>query len=142
MNSTRTNDPIARTRTGSTGSGRSGGRFGSSAVSRFGGPSRSGGYDRPAAVHGEFALPRTITPALPAVDDFADLDMPGALLAALGAQGVTVPFPIQAATLPNTSPVGTSWAVAAPAPARPSPSGWRCWPARPGSVPRPGSRWG
>ncbi|MFE0332522.1 DEAD/DEAH box helicase, partial [Streptomyces sp. NPDC058960] len=33
---------------------------------------------------------------------FADLDMPGALLAALGSQGVTVPFPIQAATLPNS----------------------------------------
>ncbi|WP_455356158.1 DEAD/DEAH box helicase [Streptomyces sp. SYSU K217416] len=50
---------------------------------------------------GEFGLPRTITPALPAAEGFADLDMPGELLAALGAQGVTVPFPIQAATLPN-----------------------------------------
>ncbi|MFG3016281.1 DEAD/DEAH box helicase, partial [Streptomyces cinerochromogenes] len=103
MNRTRTNDRIARTRTGSTDSGRSRSRFGSSAMSRSGGPSRSGGYSRrPAAVQGEFALPRTITPALPAVEGFADLDMPGALLAALGAQGVTAPFPIQAATLPNT----------------------------------------
>ncbi|MGX1510641.1 superfamily II DNA/RNA helicase [Streptomyces collinus] len=66
-------------------------------------PSRSGGYGRrPAAGQGEFALPRTITPALPAAEGFADLDMPGELLAALGQQGVTVPFPIQAATLPNS----------------------------------------
>ncbi|MFD3567501.1 DEAD/DEAH box helicase [Streptomyces sp. NPDC058667] len=74
-----------------------GGRSGSSA------PSRSGGYGRrPAAVQGEFALPKTITPALPAVESFADLDMPKTLLAALTAQGVAVPFPIQGATLPNS----------------------------------------
>ncbi|MFF5790071.1 ATP-dependent helicase, partial [Streptomyces sp. NPDC012693] len=74
-----------------------GGRSGSSA------PSRSGGYGRrPAAVQGEFALPKTITPALPAVEAFADLDMPKGLLAALTAQGVSVPFPIQGATLPNS----------------------------------------
>ncbi|GHG58647.1 DEAD/DEAH box helicase [Streptomyces griseocarneus] len=42
------------------------------------------------------------TPPLPAVTDFAELDMPRPLLAALGADGVTVPFPIQAATLPNS----------------------------------------
>ncbi|MEU9034473.1 DEAD/DEAH box helicase [Streptomyces sp. NPDC048352] len=57
---------------------------------------------RPAPARGEFALPKTITPALPAVDAFADLAMPRELLAALGTQGVTVPFPIQGATLPNT----------------------------------------
>ncbi|MFD3725568.1 DEAD/DEAH box helicase [Streptomyces sp. NPDC058671] len=74
-----------------------GGRSGSSA------PSRSGGYGRrPVAVQGEFALPKTITPALPAVESFADLDMPKTLLAALTAQGVAVPFPIQGATLPNS----------------------------------------
>jgi superfamily II DNA/RNA helicase len=50
---------------------------------------------------GEFALPVTVTPALPAVDTFADLDMPAPLLAALGSEGVATPFPIQAATLPN-----------------------------------------
>ncbi|MFD6941341.1 DEAD/DEAH box helicase [Streptomyces goshikiensis] len=60
------------------------------------------GGRRPVPVSGEFALPKTITPALPAVETFADLDMPEQLLAALGAQGVTVPFPIQGATLPNT----------------------------------------
>ncbi|MDI5909583.1 DEAD/DEAH box helicase, partial [Streptomyces sp. 12257] len=103
MNRTRTNDRFARTRNGSADSGRSGGRFGSPAPRRSGGPSRSGGQGRrPAAVQGEFALPHSVTPALPAVENFADLDMPGELLAALGSEGVTVPFPIQAATLPNS----------------------------------------
>ncbi|MFJ3208324.1 DEAD/DEAH box helicase [Streptomyces flaveolus] len=86
MNRARTNDRFTPTRKSSAHSGRGGSRFGGR---------------RPAAVQGEFALPRTITPALPAVEGFADLDMPGELLAALGSQGVTVPFPIQAATLPN-----------------------------------------
>ncbi|WP_327266586.1 DEAD/DEAH box helicase [Streptomyces sp. NBC_01232] len=103
MNRTRTNDRFARTRNSSAGSGKSGGRFGGSAPSRSSGPSRSGGYGRrPAAVQGEFALPKTITPALPAVEAFADLDMPRELLAALAVQGLTVPFPIQGATLPNS----------------------------------------
>ncbi|MFF8606120.1 DEAD/DEAH box helicase [Streptomyces sp. NPDC015346] len=77
MNRTRTNDRFSRSSRGSYGR-------------------------RPAPVQGEFALPRTITPALPAVEAFADLDMPAPLLAALSAQGVSVPFPIQGATLPNT----------------------------------------
>src|SRR5689334_12595031 len=103
MNRTRTNDRFTRTRNGSAESGKGGSRFGLSARSRSGGPGRSGGYGRrPAALQGEFALPRTITPALPAVEGFADLDMPRALLGALSSQGVTVPFPIQAATLPNS----------------------------------------
>ncbi|MFI9345593.1 DEAD/DEAH box helicase [Streptomyces sp. NPDC052773] len=103
MNRTRTNNRFAPTRKSSADSGRGGSRFSSSVPRRSGGPSRSGGYGRrPAAVQGEFALPRTITPALPAVEGFADLDMPGELLAALGSEGVTVPFPIQAATLPNS----------------------------------------
>ncbi|MEU9081590.1 DEAD/DEAH box helicase [Streptomyces sp. NPDC048357] len=115
---TRTNDRTSRTprKGGSTGFGGSGGsarggsRFGSSAPSRsggsgYGGSGRSGGYGggrRPAALQGEFALPETITPALPAAESFADLDMPEQLLSALGSEGVTVPFPIQAATLPNS----------------------------------------
>ncbi|MEU5148319.1 DEAD/DEAH box helicase [Streptomyces yangpuensis] len=110
MNRTRTNGRSSRTLNRArvpvfgTGSGpERGSRFGSSAPSRTGVPSRSGGYGRrPAAVQGEFALPKTITPALPAVEAFADLAMPAELLAALTAQGVTVPFPIQGATLPNT----------------------------------------
>ncbi|MEW2548916.1 DEAD/DEAH box helicase [Streptomyces sp. NPDC047002] len=86
MNHTRANTPFTRTTRG--GSGRGG------AVPAG---SRSG-----ASARGEFAVPGTATPALPAVEGFAELDMPGELLAALGSQGVTVPFPIQAATLPNS----------------------------------------
>ncbi|MEU6577532.1 DEAD/DEAH box helicase [Streptomyces sp. NPDC046805] len=50
----------------------------------------------------EFRLPENTTPALPAVEDFAGMDMPAGLLKTLAAQGVTTPFPIQAATLPNS----------------------------------------
>ncbi|MFE7777385.1 DEAD/DEAH box helicase [Streptomyces sp. NPDC057445] len=57
---------------------------------------------RPAARSAEFAVPETVTPALPAVEAFDELDMPAALLKTLAAQGVTEPFPIQAATLPNS----------------------------------------
>ncbi|MFE2275902.1 DEAD/DEAH box helicase [Streptomyces sp. NPDC059454] len=87
---------------------RSGGGSGAprSSAPRSGGPRRSKGQgNRQAgrtAVQGEFAPPKTITPALPAVESFADLDMPARLLATLGHEGVTVPFPIQAATLPNS----------------------------------------
>lgn len=95
MNRTRTNDRFARTRTGSSGSTRGGSRYG--APRRSEGPGR-----RQAAPQGEFALPKTITPALDAVESFADLAMPAQLLAALGHEGVTAPFPIQAATLPNS----------------------------------------
>ncbi|RDL09648.1 superfamily II DNA/RNA helicase [Streptomyces sp. HB202] len=112
MNPTRTNNRSSRARSRSVDSGAGtgrGSRFNSpaptrsAAPSRSGGPGRSGGQGRrPAAVQGEFALPVTVTPALPAVDAFADLDMPAQLLAALTAQGVSVPFPIQGATLPNT----------------------------------------
>ncbi|WP_445282745.1 DEAD/DEAH box helicase [Streptomyces sp. DSM 118148] len=56
----------------------------------------------PASSAREFRLPENTTPALPAVEDFAALDMPAALLKTLTAQGVTTPFPIQAATLPNS----------------------------------------
>ncbi|MGW0234978.1 DEAD/DEAH box helicase, partial [Streptomyces sp. NPDC002996] len=50
----------------------------------------------------EFTLPESVTPALPAVTAFDELDMPAALLKTLVAQGVTEPFPIQGATLPNS----------------------------------------
>ncbi|KMS69955.1 DEAD/DEAH box helicase [Streptomyces viridochromogenes] len=74
-----------------------------SAAQRSGAPRRSQGYGRrQAAPQGEFALPKTVTPALPAVESFADLALPAPLLAALGHEGVTVPFPIQGATLPNS----------------------------------------
>ncbi|WP_329118762.1 DEAD/DEAH box helicase [Streptomyces sp. NBC_01353] len=109
MNPTRTNNRSSGTRRtggpafGSTAASVRGSRFGSSAPNRSGSPSRSGGYGRRTpAVQGEFALPKTMTPALPAVEAFADLDMDRELLAALTAQGVSVPFPIQGATLPNS----------------------------------------
>ncbi len=47
-------------------------------------------------------MPEPLTPALPPVAAFEDMDMPEALLKTLAAQGVTEPFPIQAATLPNS----------------------------------------
>ncbi|MFJ6605321.1 DEAD/DEAH box helicase, partial [Streptomyces lydicus] len=94
MNRTvRSKDRSPRAR--SAGSGRGGYR--SQPAHRSGGKGR-----RPAARPAEFALPVTNTPALPPVDTFAELDMPSALLASLTAEGVTVPFPIQAATLPNS----------------------------------------
>ncbi|MEU8677552.1 DEAD/DEAH box helicase [Streptomyces sp. NPDC048560] len=108
----RTNDRFSRTRSGgpSAGAGRTANGFRSAPSSRQGGSSqgrsgggRSGGYGRrPAALKGEFALPVTITPALPAVEAFGDLEMPAPLMAALVAEGMSVPFPIQAATLPNS----------------------------------------
>lgn len=103
MNRTRTNDRSAPARTGSSGSRKGGGRSGATASKRSGGPSRSrgDGGGRPVPP-GEFAPPVTSSPALPAAETFADLEMPRQLLAALVAEGVTVPFPIQAATLPNS----------------------------------------
>ncbi len=103
MNRTaRTNDRYSRTRKGGSAASGRGGNYRSQG--RQGAPGRSGGGGgrRPAALQGEFAVPVTITPGLPAVESFADLDMPAPLLAALRTEGVTVPFPIQGATLPNS----------------------------------------
>ncbi|MFG2694468.1 DEAD/DEAH box helicase [Kitasatospora sp. NPDC048407] len=41
------------------------------------------------------------TPSRPAAESFAELNLPSGLMKELGAQGVTEPFPIQAATLPD-----------------------------------------
>ena len=57
---------------------------------------------RPSAAQGDFALPVTVTPALPAVATFGELDMPVELLRMLTDLGLNEPFPIQAATLPNS----------------------------------------
>ncbi|WP_420077556.1 DEAD/DEAH box helicase [Streptomyces sp. JL3001] len=65
-------------------------------------PKPKGHGGRLAASSADFTPPKTIEPALPAVESFAELAMPAPLLAALGHEGVTVPFPIQAATLPNS----------------------------------------
>ncbi|MCM2422470.1 DEAD/DEAH box helicase [Streptomyces sp. RKAG293] len=64
--------------------------------------SQSAPRRRPMAAPGEFALPVSTTPSLPPVESFADLDMPSELLDTLTHEGVTVPFPIQGATLPNS----------------------------------------
>ncbi|KUO21313.1 DEAD/DEAH box helicase [Streptomyces dysideae] len=99
MNRTaRTNNGSSRSRTdrGAAGSARS------NRGARSANTGRNGRSGRPAPVGGEFALPVTITPALPPVESFAELDMPKQLLAALESEGVTAPFPIQAATLPNS----------------------------------------
>ncbi|MFD7231895.1 DEAD/DEAH box helicase [Streptomyces sp. NPDC059881] len=61
----------------------------------------SGGARRVAPPQ-EFTLPESSTPALPAVESFEELQLPTGLLKTLAAQGVTAPFPIQAATLPNS----------------------------------------
>ncbi|PKV77040.1 DEAD/DEAH box helicase [Streptomyces sp. TLI_146] len=90
-----------RTRTGTRSDSRSGARFSGARSGSRSGP-RTGYGRRPSAVQGEFAPPQTLTPALPAVEAFAELALPRPLLAALSSQGVTVPFPIQAATLPNS----------------------------------------
>ncbi|MCW7942517.1 DEAD/DEAH box helicase [Streptomyces hygroscopicus] len=105
----RTNEGSSRsgTDTGSVGSAR-GSRFRSQRTRRQGAPStsakagRSNRGDRPVASRGEFAVPATVTPALPPVEAFTDLDLPTRLLTTLRAQGVATPFPIQAATLPNS----------------------------------------
>jgi superfamily II DNA/RNA helicase len=104
----RTDDASSRNRSKGSGSrfAGSGGSQGRSGGGRRHSQGRPGagrsGAGRPAAPQGEFALPVTVTPALPAVEAFAELDMPAPLLAELARQGITLPFPIQAATLPNS----------------------------------------
>ncbi|MFI6705717.1 DEAD/DEAH box helicase [Nonomuraea sp. NPDC050478] len=100
---TRTHGRYSPTRTGGSANAGKGDRLGSPARGRSGAPSRSSGYGRrPAAPQREFALPVTVTPALPAAATFAELDMPPALLKTLASLGMKEPFPIQAATLPNS----------------------------------------
>ncbi|WP_326721002.1 MULTISPECIES: DEAD/DEAH box helicase [unclassified Streptomyces] len=79
------------TQTGSSASARNAGR----------GAGNKGGARKSSPAPQEFSLPESITPALPAVESFDALDMPAALTKTLTAQGVTEPFPIQGATLPN-----------------------------------------
>ncbi|QGV80800.1 DEAD/DEAH box helicase [Streptomyces ficellus] len=104
----RTNDSSGsyRSRTasaGSAGSGR-GGRGRPQGAVRPGPAGRPGGGHgrRSTAPRGEFALPVSTTPSLPSVETFDALGLPEHLLAELRSAGVTVPFPIQAATLPNS----------------------------------------
>ncbi|TDU02955.1 superfamily II DNA/RNA helicase [Streptomyces sp. 846.5] len=96
----RTNDQRPATRFGRpTGtSARSGGGGG-----QFRGRPQQGAPRRrqSTAPQGEFEMPVSTTPSLPPVAAFSELDMPSGLLATLTREGVTEPFPIQAATLPN-----------------------------------------
>ncbi|MYT31705.1 MULTISPECIES: DEAD/DEAH box helicase [unclassified Streptomyces] len=99
--SARTNDRYSNPRKGGSAGSDRGARFRPQGQGRPG--SRSGGYGRRgSAPQGEFALPVTITPALPAAAGFGELDMPVELLKTLTGLGVSEPFPIQAATLPNS----------------------------------------
>lgn len=59
------------------------------------------GAARPERARPERAQPEASAPGLPPVASFAELRMPPPLLAELARQGVTSPFPIQAAALPN-----------------------------------------
>lgn len=100
---TRAHDRYSTARTGGSANPGRGDRFGSPARGRSDTPNRSGRYGRrSAAPQGEFALPVTVTPALPAAATFAELNMPPALMKMLAGLGVKEPFPIQAATLPNS----------------------------------------
>ncbi|MGA4799080.1 DEAD/DEAH box helicase [Streptomyces lavendulocolor] len=105
MNRTaRTNDSSYRTRTNAAGGSGRGSRGRPQGTARSASAGRpGGGYGRrPAPIRGEFALPVGSTAALPPVERFDDLGLPAALLAALGSAGMSVPFPIQGATLPNS----------------------------------------
>ncbi|MFI6287823.1 DEAD/DEAH box helicase [Streptomyces sp. NPDC051018] len=96
--SARRNSRSAEVRQGaSAGSGRGRTRSQGRQGGRPGGSAR-----RSSAPQGEFALPVTTTPALPPVAAFGELDLPAPLLDTLTGLGVTEPFPIQAATLPNS----------------------------------------
>ncbi|MGF0173410.1 DEAD/DEAH box helicase [Streptomyces sp. Marseille-Q5077] len=66
------------------------------------GGSTGGTGRRSSTPQGEFALPVTVTPALPAAATFGELDMPVELLEMLSSRGLNEPFPIQATTLPNS----------------------------------------
>jgi superfamily II DNA/RNA helicase len=63
--------------------------------------------ERPSGLHGRprrakrAAAPQAVSPAVPQAVSFAGAGVPAPLVAALAAAGITTPFPIQAATLPD-----------------------------------------
>lgn len=67
-------------------------------------PATSARATRPARTNGQedHASAYASTPAAPPVETFAELDLPEALVEALRNEGLTTPFPIQAATLPSS----------------------------------------
>jgi superfamily II DNA/RNA helicase len=98
----RSNDPRSTTRFGRP-TGTSSSRSGGGGQSQFRGRGQATPRRRPtSAPQGEFELPVSTTPSLPAVARFDELDLPSGLLATLTREGVTDPFPIQGATLPNS----------------------------------------
>ncbi|MFD8145769.1 DEAD/DEAH box helicase [Streptomyces sp. NPDC059708] len=82
------------------------GRFGIKAATSAGSRPKGGGgagkAPRTLGPQGEFAMPRTTTPALPPAASFDELGLPPELVKTLADQQVREPFPIQAATLPNS----------------------------------------
>ncbi|MCF3961138.1 DEAD/DEAH box helicase, partial [Streptomyces fuscigenes] len=88
-------------RRGGSAGGASGGR-GAASRRNGAGSGRGAGRGRAVAQPRAFTAPEPITPALPPVDSFEETGLPEALLTALRAEGVTAPFPVQAATLPNS----------------------------------------
>lgn len=81
------------------------GRFGIKAgakASSKGGAKGGGKTPRTLGPQGEYSMPRTTTPALPPVESFSELGLPPELVTTMADQGVSEPFPIQAATLPNS----------------------------------------
>ncbi|WP_405775473.1 DEAD/DEAH box helicase [Streptomyces sp. NBC_00859] len=56
---------------------------------------------KPPAPKGELTTPQTAAPSLPPVESFDALGLPPELTATMTGLGVTEPFPIQAATLPD-----------------------------------------
>lgn len=65
------------------------------------GRSRAGTPQRAAGAQGDLSTPETVSPGLPAAASFDALELPSELRKAMTGLGVTEPFPIQAATLPN-----------------------------------------
>jgi superfamily II DNA/RNA helicase len=79
---------------------------GSASTAQGASPINGASAPRPAASRGTTArtaptAPRTTAPAGPRPTSFAEAGVPAPLIAALAATGITTPFPIQAATLPD-----------------------------------------
>ncbi|UUU26861.1 DEAD/DEAH box helicase [Streptomyces sp. DSM 40750] len=65
------------------------------------GLSPAGKPRRATAPQGEVSTPQTVSPGLPPAESFDVLGLPPELVTTMTGLGVTEPFPIQAATLPN-----------------------------------------
>ncbi|MFD7903925.1 DEAD/DEAH box helicase [Kitasatospora sp. NPDC059747] len=81
--------------------GRTGAGAGAAAGSRTAGSRAPKTSRATAAAPADFTVVQG-TPSRPPAATFAELDLPKAILSALGREGVTEPFPIQGATLPDS----------------------------------------